>query len=126
MAYGNTLQALLSKASPQVGAPPAAASLGMGQPPQMPGLPPPPTGLGAMPTGDPSTTKKAAADQAILALREVKGHYPQLATMLDATVDALKAAAQPAQPNGASAPAPPSGAGEPPTAPMESGSSGTM
>ncbi|GAC1496143.1 MAG: hypothetical protein NVS1B2_15950 [Vulcanimicrobiaceae bacterium] len=95
------------------GQPPAAMGRGMGAPPPLPGHPPPPTGHGSLPTGDPSTTKKAAADQAILALREVKGHYPALGGMLDATVDALKSAAGkgaapavPDAPSGDAGPAP--------------------
>jgi hypothetical protein len=76
-----------------MGAPPAVHGAGLGAPPPMPGLPPPPTGIGAMPTGDPSTNSRAAADQAILALREASSHYPSLKPMLDATIDGLKQAA---------------------------------
>ncbi len=97
-------------APPQVGAPPGAAlGVGMGKPPVMPGLPPPPTNKGAMPTGDPSTNKKEAADNAILALREVKGHYPSLAQVVDGAIDQIKSAAKPPSPTkaGLGAPIPP-------------------
>lgn len=97
-------------APPQVGAPPGAAlGIGLGQPPKMPGLPPPPSMTGAMPTGDPSTNKKEAADNAILALREVKGHYPNLAQAVDSTIDQIKSAAKTPAPSkaGLGAPIPP-------------------
>jgi hypothetical protein len=136
MAYAGSLQALLGAAggggggAPSLGTPPPnPASLGMGTPPSLPGLPPPPTGMGAMPTGDPATTKKAAADQAILALREAKGHYPSLGSMLDATDDALKTAATGAEagkPPAIGSPQPPGEAGMEAAPIMETGSPGPM
>jgi hypothetical protein len=107
---------------------PAAMGVGMGAPPGMPGLPPPPTGQGAIPLGNPGNDKKAAADQTILNLRELSGHYPALKSMLDSTVDAIKAASSiPA------APQPPPGTPNLPGAPEaeptsleDSGSSGGM
>ncbi len=76
-----------------MGAPPA--TLGVGAPPSMPGLPPPPTGVGKMPTGDASTTKKAAGDEAILALRNLQGFVPNLSRDIDAMVDKIKNAVKP-------------------------------
>jgi hypothetical protein len=70
----------------------AALGVGMGDPPSMPGMPPKATGVGPVPTGDPGTTKKAAADQGVLALREAKGHFPNLAADIDRMIDQLKSA----------------------------------
>jgi uncharacterized protein YjbJ (UPF0337 family) len=50
--------------------------------------------VGAIPTGDPGTTAKGAADQAILALRECLGFYPALGPDVQALVDKIKGAAQ--------------------------------
>lgn len=117
--YGSMLGKLAAAAQP--------ASLGMGNPPDLSGIgtPPPPTNVGAMPTGTSGTDAKGAADNAILALRDVQGHFPQLKTQIDGMIDGLKNAAQ------AQAPAPPMGAPAPPGAPMppvsptiESGSAG--
>ena len=91
------------------GAPSAALGAGMGAPPDMPGLPPPPTGIGGMSQGDPSTSKKVAADTAVLALRELSGQIPALAPAINMLVDQIKAAA--------AAPAPQA----PPTAPTMPG-----
>lgn len=79
-----------------LGPPPpgAAQGVGMGMPPKMPGMPPPPTGAGAMPTGDPSTDKKEAADNAVIALREVMGHYPSLANTINPVIDQIKTVAK--------------------------------
>jgi hypothetical protein len=104
------------------------ASLGTGPPPQMPGLPPPPEMLGGMPTGGASTTGKAAADAAILSLRDAKGHFPSLGDAIENMIAQLKSAASQSGPP----PAPvgsPSGPGaatvdSSPT--MESGSPGTI
>jgi len=93
-----------------MGAPPGAAlGVGAGPVPKMPGLPPPPTNVGAMPTGDPSTNKKESADNAILALREVKGHYPSLGPVVDQAIDQIKSAAKAGGPKsvGLGAPAAP-------------------
>jgi hypothetical protein len=131
MSYGNILQKLATGGAAPAGvAAPAALGVGVGAPPKMPDLPPPPTMTGAMPTGSPSTDKKAAADQAVTSLRDLKGHYPQLGTMLDATVDAIKAAAT--GPGGAAPTGPlgaPSAPGTPPPAvpaPAASGSPGAL
>jgi hypothetical protein len=117
---------------PGVGAPPmpppgAALGAGLGTPPKMPGLPPPPTGAGGIPTGDPSTNKKEAADNAVLALRELKGHYPSLQGQLDTMIDGIKSAAKaPGKSNpGLGAPAPPGEAPPAETPPTDlSGSKG--
>ncbi|MDE2105310.1 MAG: hypothetical protein KGL39_49245 [Patescibacteria group bacterium] len=117
--YGSMLSKLAQSAQP--------ATLGMGNPPDMSGmgLPPPPTNIGAMPTGGSGTDAKGAADQAILALRDVQGHFPQLKTQIDGMIDSLKSATQ------QKAPPPPLGAATPPGAPapsvsptIESGSAG--
>ncbi len=100
-------------AGPPLGAPPGAAlGINAGAPPKMPGMIPPPTGKGAIPTGDPSTTKKEAADNAILALREMKGHYPSLATSADSMIDQIKSSSK-----ASSAPKPGLGDPIPPGAP---------
>lgn len=132
---------LLNPAGPAMGAPPqppagpppplgippgAALGVGQGAPPAMPGLPPPPTGKGAMPTGDPSTNKKEAADNAILSLRELKGHYPSLGQTLDQAIDQIKSAAKSAAPAKAAL-GTPTTPGQPPaddTSTMQSGGPG--
>lgn len=116
--YGSMLSQLAAKASPQ------PATLGLGSPPDMPGLPPPATGMGAMPTGNAASDPKTCADTAIMALRDAQGHFPALKAQMDAMVDALKSAAQaPAQPPAAPAGAPtPPGAALPPS--IDSGSAG--
>jgi transcription elongation regulator 1 len=114
MAYGGGLASLLGggggpSPSPMgmPGAPSAALGAGMGAPPNLgPGMPPPPTGVGAMSSGDPSTSKKVAADSAVLALRELSGQIPALAPAINMLVDQIKAAS--------AAPAPQA----PPTSPM--------
>jgi hypothetical protein len=74
----------------------------------MPGLPPPPTGVGAIPTGDPSSDPKEAADNAVLALRDLMGHFPSLKPTIDGAIDQIKSAAKNANKGPApSAPPPP-------------------
>lgn len=130
MAYLSALSALGANppagAAPPVGAPPA--SLGLGAPPSMPGLPPPPTGIGKMPTGDASTTKKAAGDQAILALRNLQGFVPNLSRDIDAMVDKIvKAVKPPANPGPAvGEPGPPGMAMSSTDPTMDSGGPGNM
>lgn len=126
MGYGPQLGAL---GGGGLGAPPAAHGVGLGAPPPLPGLPPPPTGIGQMPVGDPSVQSKAAADQAILALREASSHYPALKPMLDATIDGLKQAATASASDPSAPPTSPSvpGAPEPATTDLsESGGPGPM
>ena len=117
--YGSMLGALAKASNP--------ATLGVGAPPDLSGVgtPPPPTNVGAMPTGAMGTDAKGAADQAILALRDAQGHFPNLKPQIEAMVDGLKSAAQ------SQAPAPPMGAPTPPGSPtapvsasLESGSAG--
>lgn len=74
--------------------PPAAHGVGLGAPPNMPGLPPPPTGIGNMPTGDASTSKKMVADTSITSLRELSGQMPSLKPQIDALIDQIKAGTQ--------------------------------
>ncbi len=111
MAYGGGLASLLGGGGPgpspmnMPGAPSAALGAGMGAPPALPGLPPPPTGVGPMSSGDPSTSKKVAADTAVMALRELAGQVPSLMPQITMLVDQIKAAV--------AAPAPQA----PPTAP---------
>jgi hypothetical protein len=94
--YGDLLNQPAPGGAPPIGPPPQAAALGagLGAPPKMPGVPPPPTGAGAMPTGDPSTDKKEAADNAVMSLREVKGHYPSLGAQVDTMIDQIKSVAK--------------------------------
>jgi hypothetical protein len=107
--YGNILQQLAG------GAPPNAMGMGLGKPPTMPNAPPPPTGIGAMATGDPGTAKKAAGDDAISSLRALQAAAPNLKMAIDGMIDAIK--------SGISAPdagggAPPPDVPAPPGAPM--------
>jgi hypothetical protein len=125
MGYGAQLAEMIGGAGPS----PAAHGIGMGQPPAMPGIPPPPNGLGPIPTGDTATTPKAAADEAVLTMRKAIGKFPQLKDQLEATIEALKAASSAT----AAAPTPPPGAPTMPGAPAppplgieESGSPGAM
>ena len=118
--YGSVLQGLMQSA------PPTPASVGMGAPPSMPGLPPPPTGVGAMPTGDASTTQKAAADQAILALRQASGFFPSMSTAINGMIDQLKASSKSSAPQPVGTPKAP-GAPVPAANPLpESGSAGEV
>lgn len=102
---------------------PPAATQGLGDPPKLPGLPPPPTNIGAMPIGSPGTTAKTAGDDAITALRVFQGFVPSMTQEIEAMIGKIKDAAKPA---------PPSAAGEaqapgssPEAAPLsESGSTG--
>ena len=109
-AYGAILGQLASK--PPIGAPPAAMGVNAGQPPAMPNQPPPPTGTGAIPLGDPGSTPKGAADDAILTLRTLQGHFPSLAPQIGQWIDTVKAAAKPPAPptTGGGAPSSPPGA----------------
>jgi hypothetical protein len=134
--YGSVLDKLAgavgggAPADPAGGGPPpqlAAMGAGLGAPPDMPGTPPAPTGVGAVPTGALGSAKKASADQAVMALREAASNFPNLQAQIDALIDALKA--------GSKAPGPkqtlgqPSPVGTPPpdaTAPLDSGSSGPI
>jgi hypothetical protein len=71
-------------------APPQPASLGMGQPPSLPGIPPPPTGKGPIPTGTSGSTKLTAAGDAIASLKNLTGFVPQLAAQITALIGAIK------------------------------------
>lgn len=105
MAMGSVLQAALGK---QNAAMPASPN------PPTEGLPPAPTMTGAIPTGDPGTTAKGAADNAVLALREVVGFYPALGPDVNAFVEKIKAAAQAAGAKPKQALGQPSALGTPP------------
>jgi hypothetical protein len=71
---------------------PNPASLGVGKPPQMPGLPPPPTGAGAMPTGSPTTTKMTAGADAISSLRSLQGFVPEMFHDINEFIGRIKGA----------------------------------
>lgn len=122
MSFGAALNAIAGgPAAPQ------AATPGIGQPPKLPGTPPAPTGVGAMPTGNASIDAKGSADQAILALRECSGYFPNLRNDIDALIAQLKSAATPPKGPGPSVGAADAGPaiGGSETAPgMESGSPG--
>jgi hypothetical protein len=98
MAYGGGLASLLGGGggpgpSPMgmPGAPSAALGAGMGAPPNLgPGMPPPPTGVGAMSSGDPSTARKTSADTALLALRELTAQIPSLGPAISQLIDQIK------------------------------------
>jgi hypothetical protein len=80
---------------------------------------------GKMPTGASSSTAKEAADNAILKLREAKGHFPSLGAQIDGVIDAIKKASKPMAPSKVGTPpAPGSALGSAPI--MESGSGGPV
>lgn len=136
MAMQGPLQAMIAKmggggaqgAPSQM--PPNAASLGTGAPPDLSGGLPPPTGTGAMPTGNSnSVDKKSAIDQAVLQLRDVMGHVPNLQSQVQQMIDALKneVAPKPGQPGPDVASGTGPGASASPTDPLQgSGSPGAM
>lgn len=77
------------KAGGQMSTPPVTQ--GLGPVPNLgPGMPPPPTGVGAMPTGAPSTTKKTAGDDVISALRAYQGFVPELFNEINSWIDRVK------------------------------------
>jgi len=88
-------------------APPSVLGIGAGAPPKMPDQLPTPTGVGAVPTGDPGSTPKEIADQAIIKLRAAATAFPSLASQLNGCADALVAASR------AQAGPPPAGLGQP-------------
>lgn len=94
---------------------PAAHGVDAGAPPAFDGQLPMPTNVGAMPTGTPGTSAKAAADEAVLALRTLMGYQPSLKDTLEQTISAIKGAA-----GGKSAgpPAASLGSAQPPGAPL--------
>ena len=61
-------------------------------------LPPPPTGVGAMPTGSPTRTKTTVGGEAIAALRDLQGYTPELYNDINAFIGQIKSATKP-QPN---------------------------
>jgi len=127
MAMQSALQGLLGGAGGGPGAPPPAASLGTGPPPQLPGVPPAATGVGAMPVGSPGTDKRGAINTAILDLSDVIGHAPSLAPQINALIDQLKAQLQSKGPGpDVDKPGIPGSAGSPTSPVMESGSPGSM
>lgn len=71
-------------------APPSPASLGVGQPPALPGLPPPPTGKGPIPTGGAGGTKLTAAGDAIASLRNLMGFVPEMSAEITALISQIK------------------------------------
>lgn len=66
-----------------------------GPPPAMPGLPPGPTGVGPMQTGSVATDKKTKASNAVMALRELKGDFPNLGMAIDGIIQQIVAAGKP-------------------------------
>lgn len=95
----------------------------------MPGMPPPPTGKGPIPTGGAGGTKLTAAGDAVAALKNFVGFAPEMGPQINALIEAIKGATKKdAQPSG-----PPIGApGVPGSAQldsselMDSGSPGGM
>ena len=112
-AYSGALAGLM-------GGGPPPASTGPGG---MPG-PPPPTNIGAMQTGDPMNDPRAAASATILALREMKNHFPAAGDRIDGIIQELQSLAKPtsqAPAPGALTPpggAPPIGGAAPGASPM--------
>lgn len=83
-------------------APPQPASLGVGgPPPSLPGMSPPPTGTGPIPTGGAGGTKLTAAGDAIASLKNFIGFAPEMGQQINAMIAALKdATKKDAQPSG--------------------------
>ena len=73
---------------------PNPASPGLGP---IPGkqLPPPPSGVGAMPTGSPTRTKQTVGGEAIAALRDLAGYSPELGSAINDFVAQIKNATKP-------------------------------
>ena len=88
MSYLSAMQGVGGAMSPN------PATQGLGDVPKLPNLPPAPTGVGGMPVGAPGTTKKAAADDAISALRGFQGFAPELLNEINAVIDRIKSVAQ--------------------------------
>jgi hypothetical protein len=97
-----------------------------GGPPPMPMLgsatgAPPPSGIGAIPTGAGAVPSKVALGTAIQNLREVKSQFPDSSGDVDKWIATLQSLANPAKPVPASAPpapdagAPDAGGGDAPT-----------
>jgi hypothetical protein len=96
---------------------PNPASVGMGEPPEIKGLPPPPTGKGPIATGGDAKTKEGAGGAAIAALRDLIGYSPELKVDIQPLIAKIKAATVPKRGSGG----PPNGQpGIPGTAQMES------
>lgn len=74
---------------------PPAATKGLGDVPEMPNLPPPPTGAGAVDTGSSGTTKISAGGEAIEALRSLIGFVPSMANDINEIITKIKAATVP-------------------------------
>lgn len=121
MAFQSAMNGLMAKGG---GMDPNAASLGTGPPPQMPGIPPPPTNIGAMPTGMTTGDKKSAGNDAITALRSFQSFAPSMQGDVDAIIAKIKDAVK----SEAQAPAPgqpiPTGAPVNPEPVMDSGGAG--
>lgn len=115
MSFISSLNGLAAKGATS----PNPATLGVGPPPDMPGVPPAPTGMGAMNTGNGGNTKKAAGDEAILALRTFQGFAPNLMNDINAIVDQIKAACKVEKPGPAVGEAGPPGAAAVDAAPTE-------
>ena len=74
------------------GMPPQAATQGLGPVPNQPGLPPPPTGVGKMPVGAPTTTKMSAGADAIAGLRSFAGFAPEMQADIQEMISRIKSA----------------------------------
>ena len=74
--------------------PPNPASPGLGA---IPGkqLAPPPTGVGAMPTGSPTRTKTTVGGEAIASLRDLQGYCPELYNQINEFISQIKSATKP-------------------------------
>ena len=86
------LDALKNATNGAKAAAPNPATQGLGPVPPMPNLPPPPTGMGPMPTGAPTTTKMTAGADAIAGLRSLQGFVPKLFNEINAWIDQIKGA----------------------------------
>lgn len=57
--------------------------------------PPPPTGMGAMSTGGASGGPRESVSAAILALRDVKNHFPSMGQQVDSWISSLQESGKP-------------------------------
>ena len=98
MAYLNSVAGGIKSA-------PNPSSPGLGD---IPGkqLPPPPTGVGKMPTGSPTRTKTTVGGEAIAALRDLQGYTPELYNEINAFISQIKHSTKP---NPSENPGPPLG-----------------
>ncbi len=105
------LQALAAGGGAAAAPPPTAPPNPSSPPSALPAplsAPPPPTGVGEMPLGNPMSDPKAAAKNAILGLMEVKNGNPAMSDKIDGWIAELRdVGKKPAGPGGGEVGGPP-------------------